>query len=186
GQAVRIERDLDRGWGGAGDVDPGRAGEALEARLEGLVDQRILVAEVAVAGETDAQHRLVGRRELQHLVALQVVGQLVADGVEAVAGLGGRDLDVTVPVGELDEDDGAVRPAGRSHAADAGQGRQRLLRRAGNRAFDLLRRAARVWKVHQDEGDVHVREHLQRPPERGDQAYDHQRDVEHHGRHRPA
>src|SRR5690606_32349850 len=51
GQAVRIDGDLDLGWGGAGDVDPGHAGQALEAPLEGLLDQRILVAEVAVAGE---------------------------------------------------------------------------------------------------------------------------------------
>ena len=186
GQAVRVDGDLDLARGRAGDVDAGDAGQALELALELEVYQVVLVRQVALAGQAHAQDRLVAGRELDDLVALEVVRQVVADGVDALAGLGGQHLDVAVPVRELDPDAAAVGAAERIDVLDALQGRQRLLDGPHQTALDFVRGRARVRKFDRQERRVELGELFQRQPERGDQADDQHRHEEHDRRHRTA
>jgi hypothetical protein len=181
GQAVGLDRDLDLVRRRAGNIDTRHAGDALQSPLELAVDHVVGAGQVRLAGQTHPQHGLVGGRELEHEIALQVAGQLVADRIDALARLRRRDGDVALPVGELHEHLGAVRAGVGVDALDPGHGRQRFLDRAQDGALDFLRRGAGVGQLHEDERRGDLGEGLQRQPDRRDQA-DHEQRYEQHDR----
>jgi hypothetical protein len=184
GDAIVVELDLHLGRGDTGQVDARHARHAFDAPLDLAIEQIVLGLQIEGAGHPDAQHRLVRRAELHHQVALEVRRQLVADRVEAVARIGGGDLDVAVPL-ELEKDARALGARLRVHPLDAGQSRQRLLGGPRDGFFDLGRAGTRIRQVDIQEGRLDLRQELQRQPEGGDQSNQHHRDEEHAGRHRP-
>ncbi len=173
-EAVRIDGDLHLVRRRAGDVDAGHAGDALDAPLELAVEHVIGSGQVGGAGQPHLQHRLVTAGPLEHVVALQVIGQVAADRIDAFACIGGGDGDVAVPVAELDEDQRRLGGGRRAHALDAGHRRQRFLHRADDGPLHFLRRRTGVRDLYEQERRGDVRQRFQRQPERGDQADHHQ------------
>ncbi len=185
GEPVRVDRDLDLARRRAGDVDAGDTRHPFQPARHLAFDQVVGAGQVARAAQAHAQHRLVGGGELEHLVALEVVRQVAADGVDALARLRGQHFDVATPVGELDEHTAAIGPGIGLQALDALESGQRLLDRAHDAALDLLRGRARIRQLDVDAREIQRRELLQRQPERGDQSDDDHGHEEHDHRHRP-
>ncbi len=174
GQAIGIDRDLHFIRRRAGDLHPGHAGNALDPPLELAVQHVVRTGQVRRTGQTHLQHRLVAAGPLEHVVALQVIGQVAADRIDALACIGSRNGDVAVPVGELDEDAGAFGGGLGAHALDPAHRGQRFLGRPDDGALHFFGRGAGVRHLHEQERRGDVRQRLQRQPERGDQAHHHQ------------
>ncbi|KAG1090191.1 hypothetical protein G6F40_013175 [Rhizopus arrhizus] len=143
-------------------------------------------APVGGTGQAHLQDRLVAAGPLEHVVALQVVGQVAADRIDALAGIGGGDGDITVPVAELDVDQRRFGGRRRAHALDPGHRRQRFLDRADDGPLHFLRGRTGVRDLHEQERCGDVRQRFQRQPERSDQADHHQRHEAHDGGDRTA
>jgi hypothetical protein len=111
-EATGVDGDLDLVRRRAGDVDAGHAGNPLEAPLELAVQHVIRAGQVGIAGKAHLQHRFVAAGPLEHVVTLQIVGQIAADGVDALACIRRGDGDIAVPVAELDEDARPFRGGG--------------------------------------------------------------------------
>src|SRR5690606_10906721 len=116
------DRDLDFLPGHALHFHAGDARQALEAPLQVAVDQLAAPGQVDVAGQAQAHRLLVGGAPAEHEVPAEVVRQLVADGVDALARFRGRDRDVAAPVAEAHLDAAAVGVRARVHGLDPGHG----------------------------------------------------------------
>ena len=153
-------------------------GNALERTLQFAIEQFVGVGQVVIGRDAQIQDRLVRRGALEYLVAPQIRGKVGANRVDLAARLDRFDRGVLAPL-ELHVDVHAVGARHRMHALDAGQGRQRFLDRARQRALDFGRRGALVRQHDFQKWKLDVGHRLQRQPERGDQA-DHRHRHERH------
>ena len=163
------------------DLDPGHARQPLQPLLDAALDQVGARGQVLLAGQAQAHRLAVGGAPALHVVAAEIVRELVAHCVDALARLRGGDGDVPAPIAEFDLDGRALGGGARVHRADPGQGRQRLLHRPQQVAFDLLGGGAGIREIDEEERDRRLRLGLQRQPERGDQADHHHRHEQHDG-----
>jgi len=185
-QALGRDRDLHFLAGDALHFHARDAGQAFQAALEVAVDQVGTGGEVDIAGQAQAHRLLVRGAPAMHEIAAEIIRELVADGIDALARLGCRHHDVPAPVAEAHLDAAAVGVRLRVHRLDARHGGDRFLDRPYQVALDLLGRGPRIRQLHEEERHRGFREGLQRKPDGRNQADDQHRHEEHDRGDRPA
>ncbi|MNV13555.1 hypothetical protein D3C71_1042030 [compost metagenome] len=155
--------------------------QTFQTLLDAAFDHVSARGQVFLAVEAQADRFLVTGTPALHVIAPEVIGQLVAYRIDALARFGRRHGDVATPITEFDLDLAALGVGARVHHLDAGHRGDGFFHRPQQVAFHFLRRRAGVRQRHEEERDGGFRLGFQRQPERGDQANHHHRHEQHDG-----
>ena len=181
-EALLVEGDADVVLLSAHHVGGGHARELFKLGLDVVVDEAEQV-DVArgVGGEDDARHHV--HADLDDGRGLGVVRQGALIHVELLLQIHVRHVHVGAVV-HLEHDDRHVLLGLRGDVLDAAEARGRVLDDRGDEVVDLLGPRARIDGEDDHGGHLHVGHELERGPEHGRKAEDHQRQHDDEHRHR--
>src|SRR4029450_9359985 len=183
GQPIGVDPDADGAGQAAHDTDLADAGRPLATWRHGLVGELGQLAERALAGERDGDHRRLVVVELRD-DRRQDFARQVADGDgDLVAHVLGGHVDLAIQI-ERDDDDHRAGPGDRAQLLDPLDRVDLLLELLRDLGLNLLAGGARQLDPHVDGRQVDGRESVDAQPEPAGGAHDDEGHDQHRREHR--